>query len=91
MYDDEGVQIRLNGHPVEIIDHYEEPRKEMRRHGTRVIKGGGYWFEVLVDTPPMWQGLNYAVVSGKGGLAFPASSVENVQLWVRHKSTERRT
>ena len=86
IYEDETVQIHLNGYPLEISDHYEEPRKDRPGHASRGIKSGGYWFEALVDAPPLREGLNYIVVSpGKGCLGSAASTVENVQLWVRHK------
>ena len=86
LYEDEEVEIRLNGHLVKITEHYAEPRKRVPGPGFPPPKGRGYWFEAIIDAPPLRQGLNYVLVSpGKGCLGSAASTVENVQLWVRHK------
>ncbi len=86
MLEEESVCIKLNGTPVQITGHREEPRTEPLHVGASVSPPGGWWFVADVDAPPARQGMNVVTVSpGPGSMGKAVSRVENVQLWVGYK------
>lgn len=86
LLEEETVRLALNDVPVLITNRTAESSTDGFTLGAVKIPGGGWWFEAIVDAPPLRQGLNHIRVSpGAGCVGNAATRIRDVQVWVRFR------